>query len=126
MRAFLEAGAPVGAFDPVVPTAQQPVLLAVEEWNDELLGVLIAHGALGHLSPERANPLAVAARRSNISALRLLLERDCPVSGAFAGRPALVEAADLGNLDILSPVIAAGAPLDEAFEVRRGLTPLVL
>lgn len=115
---LLEAGADINAPD---GHGRTPLMLATYSGNEEVAGLLIARGAdVNALDRQRYDMLTIAAVANDVALVRLAIGADADtaaVTSPYDGT-ALIAAAHLGHVEVVSALVEAAAPLDHINNIR--------
>ena len=115
---LLEAGADINAAD---SHGRTPLMLATYSGNESIAGLLIARGAdVNALDRQRYDMLTIAAVADDIALVRLAIRAGADaaaVTSPYDGT-ALIAAAHLGHVEVVSALVEAGAPLDHINNIK--------
>ncbi|KAH7324605.1 ankyrin repeat-containing domain protein [Stachybotrys elegans] len=131
IKMFLEAGSDPNASARVTGgSSKTALMLAIEFGTEELVELLIAHGANVNLQPNfhtSRSPLQYAAQLGRLDMVRLLLKHGADVNSlphATAGGTALQLAAIAGSCPLASELLDRGATIDALPSRVDGRWPL--
>ncbi len=122
---LLEAGADANRAN---PEGETPLMTAARGGNGTAIGVLLAHGAeVDAVEAWRGQTaLMWAVAQNQIAAIEVLLAAGAdPNARSTGGFTPVLFAAREGHLDVLDPLIGAGANVDDAVP-RNGMSALVM
>lgn len=115
---LLEAGADINAPD---SHGRTPLMLATYSGNESIAGLLIARGAdVNALDIQRYDMLTIAAVANDVALVRFAIGAGADtaaVTSPYDGT-ALIAAAHLGHVEVVSVLVEAGAPLDHINNIK--------
>ncbi len=97
-----------------------PLLIAVENNNEEIVSSLLNHGAYTNTKTDEGwTRLLEAVNQDNIEIVKMLLNRGANVNeGTNNGRTPIFEAIEAGNIDMVQLLLKEGARIDVRAKMR--------